>query len=159
MGHQGGGGADAQHLPHDLAGVGHLVEDVEGERRGVIGAHFLLLGTDLGQDLGVLGKEVAHPGEGGRGGILGGEQEVENSRADLVVGRVGWARDALGVVRFALGLLPFVKAQVGIGHPEVQQAHRLNIAILGCFLHCYFTIFMKGKKNVKVKIIIELGNK
>ena len=88
VGDDGGGWAQAKDLAHDLARIGHLGQHVRGDGGGAVGADAVLLGDDALEDGGVLAEEVEGKGEGGGGGVLRGEEEVQHHLGHLQVGRV-----------------------------------------------------------------------
>lgn len=58
---------------------------VQVERRQAVPAHGLLLGVAAILQGFVAGQEEAHPGAGGGGGVLAGQEEADQHPGDLIV--------------------------------------------------------------------------
>lgn len=83
MGDEDRRGTEAEDLVDDLASVSH-VADHFGSDGLVVGAHALLLSANLLKDLRVTVHQVASPGQGRDGSILGGKHKVQNGVGHFV---------------------------------------------------------------------------
>lgn len=98
----------SENLLGDGVDEGHLVEDVESDRSVEIGTtNSSLFLSDLGEDLRVVGEMLEGEGDGGRHGVLTGEDEGEQDEGHFVVGVL--SEDEVGsfggfVVCFSVGL-------------------------------------------------------
>lgn len=122
---------ETKNLLDDGAGVDHLINELEGQRGlDIVTTDCVLLLTDLGQDLGVISRELEGIDDGRSHCVLGGKQERENDHSNLVV------RVFTGKHTTFLSILDVTLAgsQHG-GDPFVQKAlcfgARLGHALLG----------------------------
>jgi hypothetical protein len=78
-----------QCLLHHRLGVRHLLDHLQRNGRvDIVAPNPVLLFSDLGKDVRVVGEELKRVDDGGGHGILGGEEEREDDHGDFVVGEL-----------------------------------------------------------------------
>lgn len=145
------GRAMTENLASDGVGVGHLLEPLKGDGRlGVVSTNGGLLGAELGEDLGVVGKVLETEGEGRGHGVcwkrksvvfeeerlprltLGSEDEGEKDKGHLMIGVL--AEDEVGPLSSVVLVLVVVLGGKNGLNPSVKQAVSLGArghALLG----------------------------